>query len=801
VTRAWQALIVAVLGLLLTSSAAGCSRERAADDGQRQRHVARINPSDGLDWIYEGFKFHAGDDARWASPDFDDRAWEVADTRLERGPIVEGWEGIGWFRAWIDVPPESTMHPVPIYGRFVGATEVFVDGTRAFAVGDPGAVAATGVTPIDLELAADAPRWVTFSGAGRHLLAVRFASQGVAALHRVGFPAGFELAVAPRPVTSRLAPSPARQLSTAFVAAAGAFALLHLLLYFFHRDRRANLYYALSAIGVASITLFDGAILWGRTPGQLVLIYGAVGASVALSMVLLLRFYHEVFSLPLTRSFWVFFVAGCTGAALSWVTPRAVAYTFASIVAFAQARVLVGAMIRRTSGSWILGVGGTLWLVSGMLQMGGDVGVGPRLPGAYLYGFLAVLGSMSVYIARDIAHDKASLARKLVEVGELSARQREAMERYRTVFETTGTGMILFADDAVITLANDEWVQITGYSREEIEGKMPWMAFFSERSLEKMRAYHKLRSRDPSSAPRTYEAQLRDRRGRLHEGVVTISMVPGTKERVGSFLDMTDLKRAQRQMVRADKMAALGQIIAGVAHEINNPNNFIHFNLPILRRYVDAMRPILELEAEKDPNLELLGLRYEAFIEDLFKLIDNMEHGSARITAIVLDLKNYIRSGEDLEMKEGSIAKVVEQVMVLVGKQVRKTVKRFDVEVAETLPSVRMNAGKIEQVIINLLINAGQAADKEASWVKLVVRATDAGHAVELRVEDNGAGIPADSLEQIFEPFFTTKGRETGTGLGLAISQQIVEEHGGTLEVTSEVGAGSTFTVRLPAAA
>jgi C4-dicarboxylate-specific signal transduction histidine kinase len=178
-----------------------------------------------------------------------------------------------------------------------------------------------------------------------------------------------------------------------------------------------------------------------------------------------------------------------------------------------------------------------------------------------------------------------------------------------------------------------------------------------------------------------------------------------------------------------------------------------------------------------------------------------MEHGSARITSIVSDLKNYIRSGEDLEMATGAITKVVDQVMVLVGKQVTKMVKRFDIDVAERLPPVKMNAGKIEQVLINLLINAAQAADKETSWVKLTARATDAGDAVEILVEDNGAGIPADNMEQIFDPFFTTKGREMGTGLGLAISQQIIEEHGGRIDVVSEVGAGSSFTVRLPAAA
>lgn len=787
VRRALIVLIVAVLGVLLTGCASGRGR-RDNVDGDDQ----------GLAWIRTPFRVRAGDDASWSAPGLDDSAWPAVDSRLLPGTIIAAWDGLAWFRGWIEVSPERSGRPVPVYGRFVGAAEVFVDGARAAAYGDPGAVAATGTTPVDF--AVDMPCWVTFPEPGHHLIAVRFASQHVAAVHRIGFPAGFELAVGSPAMASRPARLFGWLFNATFVGAAGALALLHLLLFLFHRDRRENLYYALGALGVAGVTTLDGALRWAATTVETIVLVGGVSAAIAISSVLLLRFYHAVFSPRLPRSYWAFLTVGCCVAAASWTTPRAVSYGFAGIMAIAQFRVLFAAMARRASGAWIIGAGGGLWLVGAAVQMLGDVGWIPRYESSYRYGFFALLGSMSIYLARDIARDKADLARKLVEVGELAAKQRQAMERYRTVFETTGTGTIMFGDDAVISLANEEWAHLTGYSREEVEGKMPWMAFFSEKSLEKMKAYHRLRSSDPSAAPRTYEARLRDRRGKLHEGVVTISMVPGTKERVGSFLDLTDLKRAQRQMVRADKMAALGQIVAGVAHEINNPNNFIHFNLPILRRYVDAMRPLLEVELEKGPDLALLGMRYDDFIEDLFKLIDNMEHGSSRITAIVSDLKNYIRSGEDLEMTAGSIDKVVDKVMALVGKQVRKMVKRFDVDVADRLPQVKMNVGKIEQVLINLLINAGQAADKEASFVKLTVRATDAGDAVEILVEDNGTGIPAESLEQIFEPFYTTKGRETGTGLGLAISAQIVDEHGGLIEVTSEVGVGSSFTVRLPAA-
>ncbi len=294
--------------------------------------------------------------------------------------------------------------------------------------------------------------------------------------------------------------------------------------------------------------------------------------------------------------------------------------------------------------------------------------------------------------------------------------------------------------------------------------------------------------------------QFQDRDGRWFQTHATQTELDGEEAFIAVIFDVTELKRAQTEMYRADKMAALGQIIAGVAHEINNPNNFIYFNLPILRRYVEAIRPLLEDRLEREPELQILDMPYEAFLEDVFKLLENMEHGSARITSIVRDLKNYVRDDEDQARRPEPLGPTVERVMTLVGKQVRKMVKRFDVDVADELPDVEMNAGKIEQVLINLVINAGQAADKEDSWVRLAARpAEDRAGWVELVVEDNGAGIPEGIRDRIFEPFYTSKGRDQGTGLGLSISHRIVEEHGGTLTVESAVGEGTRFVLRLPA--
>ena len=370
--------------------------------------------------------------------------------------------------------------------------------------------------------------------------------------------------------------------------------------------------------------------------------------------------------------------------------------------------------------------------------------------------------------------------------------------RYRAIFENTGTAVVIYDNDGLITLANDEFTKLTGYRREQVEDKMYWMQVIDPTFLNKQLEYHRLRQSESGAAPRRYESRVIGAVGDVHEGILTIELIPGTTERVASFLDLTELKKAERQMFQAEKMASLGQIVAGVTHEINNPNNFIYFNLPILRRYVDALVDELQSREPAVQALELLGMPYPQFVEDLGKLLDNMEHGSKRITDIVEELKHYVRGNEE-EKRVERIETVVTRAMTLVGKQVRKMVRRLEEQIAAGLPPVLMDPGKIEQVIVNLLINAAQAADKDDSWVKLSVGLHDKRpNVIHLQVSDNGMGIKSENLHRIFEPFFTSKGRDTGTGLGLSICQRIVEEHGGRITVLSTPGQGACFSVELP---
>jgi len=373
----------------------------------------------------------------------------------------------------------------------------------------------------------------------------------------------------------------------------------------------------------------------------------------------------------------------------------------------------------------------------------------------------------------------------------------ESEERFRSVAEAT-TAHIAIVQDNRFVYANQTFIDNAQMSWEQLREIETTDLFTPEAIDAGLRARTEAEDQDKTR----FRYEWQDPRGRWFEVNSSLVELDGKDAFITTSFDITERKRTEQQMFRAEKMASLGQIIAGVAHEINNPNNFITFNLPILKRYIDSIKPVLDEQAARDSSLRFLNMPYETFIADIYKLLENMTHGSSRITGIVSDLKNYVRSSEADDKTPEPVDQVIDQVMTLVGKQVRKQVKTLEVEVAESLPPVSMNPGKIEQVLINLLINAGQAADKEDSQVRLTAgpSRTKKGF-VEVRVSDNGSGIPPESLHHIFEPFYTTKSDELGTGLGLAISQRIIEDHGGTIEVQSEVGKGTVFTICLPAVA
>jgi PAS domain S-box-containing protein len=263
--------------------------------------------------------------------------------------------------------------------------------------------------------------------------------------------------------------------------------------------------------------------------------------------------------------------------------------------------------------------------------------------------------------------------------------------------------------------------------------------------------------------------------------------------------DITEARKFERQLVQSEKMASLGVLVTSIAHEINNPNNFISFNVPILRDYIQAMIPIIDEYAAGKSDLELCNMTYAEFRKDINKLLDNIEHGSGRINSVVSNLREFSLDKDKKPQKRINIQEVIERVMAICKNKIKKTVKSFDKNIPENMPQIYTDPYALEQVLINLLVNAAQAADKEDSRVKLEVSVGNGEHDhTIITVSDNGCGMDEQIRLKIFDPFFTTKSPAEGTGLGLYICHNLIADLGGQIEVESEPGQGSTFKVVLP---
>ncbi|MGB0562044.1 MAG: sensor histidine kinase [Spirulinaceae cyanobacterium] len=264
-----------------------------------------------------------------------------------------------------------------------------------------------------------------------------------------------------------------------------------------------------------------------------------------------------------------------------------------------------------------------------------------------------------------------------------------------------------------------------------------------------------------------------------------------------------NLKSTQTQLIQTEKMSSLGQMVAGIAHEINNPVNFIHGNLIHLERYIDDLFELLEvLQRHTAPNIPevedtIEDVDLEFLKTDLPEMLNSMKIGSDRIKEIVLSLRNFSRLDE-AEMKAVDLHKGLDNTLTILSNRLKQGVEV--IKDYGNLPLVFCYPAQLNQVFMNLISNALDAMEEAEVKPKQITLTTEqlGDNRVSIKICDNGPGIPDALKDKLFDPFFTTKPIGKGTGLGLSICYQIVEKHCGAIAVESQPGAGTVFVITLP---
>jgi PAS domain S-box-containing protein len=372
--------------------------------------------------------------------------------------------------------------------------------------------------------------------------------------------------------------------------------------------------------------------------------------------------------------------------------------------------------------------------------------------------------------------------------------------------------IVPFACDArnnsIITYVSSMIDEITGYTPEQfIAGSRFWIRHIHPRDRKKVLS--KLEAQSQSDRCNIeYRFRIADGSFKWFSDTRRMVRLPdgSVSHFVGTWQDITEEKELRheseyqrQQLIQADKLASLGEVVAGVAHEINNPNSFITYNVPLLKETWEIFQPIIADFAAAHPEWEKENIGIDEFRKDMHACIQAVKTGSERIDMVVSNLKDFARIDESDQFSSVQVDEVIEKTFWIVGAQLRKSIATIDLNLAGDLPEIQGHFQKLEQVVANLAVNAVNAIpEKEQGRLSVTTRYLRRINSILIEIEDNGVGMAPTVIDRIFDPFFTTRRDTGGTGLGLSVSYGLVQEHKGMIGVQSRCGIGSRFIVFLP---
>jgi len=383
----------------------------------------------------------------------------------------------------------------------------------------------------------------------------------------------------------------------------------------------------------------------------------------------------------------------------------------------------------------------------------------------------------------------------------------ESAEKYRAILASLEDGYYEVDLAGNLTFFNPAMSKYLGYSKDELMGMNNRQFMTEESAKEAYRVFNEVYQAGKSAQARDWRVVAKD--GTKMDCEISVSLAHDTKGRPIGFRgiarDITERKRAeaqarlhQEQLFQASKMVALGTLVSSVAHEINNPNNFIMLNTPILLEAWENARPILEEYYGKNGDFLIGGMDYSQMRENIPTLFSGILAGSVRIKQIVDDLKQFVRQDNPDLTQSVDVNAVLKSALSLVSNLITKSTNHFRIDYGEGVPLITGNFQRLEQVIINLIQNACQALPDPHRSISVLTCYRQDSRTILISIQDEGMGIPPESLPHVTAPFFTTKQDKGGLGLGLSISSRIVEEHGGKMTFTSEPGRGTTVEIILP---